>query len=151
MSNIVCEANVQRYYADDPAQLAKYAETLKSGRCPFCEPNITSKFLGETDCYNIVYNQFPYKYADKTLVRLHLLVLPKRHIIRIGEMTPGEWADMFYVTQLVETEYPFLKLGYGEAVRSDEVGGVTIYHLHWHIIAPQIGQTGQKPVNFGIG
>ena len=143
---IVCDANVRRYYGDNAALLEKYAQTVQGGKCPFCHPNIENKPVAETCHLRVVHNQFPYK-----LTRLHLLVLPKRHIASLLEMNGSEWADMDMALRNVIALYPFVRDGYGLAVRDGEIGGVTLWHLHWHIIVPSVGQGGQIPVNFGIG
>ena len=148
---IVCAANVDRYYGDNAALLAKYAEIARSNECPFCAPNIENPFVGQTQGWNIVHNQFPYKYADGTTVRLHLLLLPKRHVLTFAELDGSEMADLGDAIRLAKVKYPFLVNGCGMGVRELEVGGVTLYHLHWHLIAPQIGPKGQIPINFGIG
>jgi diadenosine tetraphosphate (Ap4A) HIT family hydrolase len=150
--NVVCEENVRRYYADNPALLAKFLEIWESGKCPFCAPNITNDWAGETVNWNVVFNQFPHKHADGQPVRLHLLVLPKRHIVRLEELTRDEWTELKDVTLLVRDVFPFVSSGCGMAARSDKIGGVTLYHLHFHIIVPQQDAQGtQIPVNFGIG
>lgn len=146
VSNIVCKQNVRRYYADNAEMLKKYRQIAESGKCPFCAPNIDNKFFGETSGWNIVYNQFPYKNS-----RLHLLLLPKRHIVHAADMTPDEWADLGAAVRLTVAKAPWLANGFGLALRVGEVGGVSLYHLHFHLIAPEIGEKGQIPVSFGIG
>lgn len=144
--NIVCMENVRRYYSDNAELVKKYEEIVRSGKCPFCRPNIENTVVGETDHWIIVFNQPPYK-----TTRLHLLVLPRRHIISLSEMDAAEWANMVSAIGIATAEHPLLLDGYGLAVRAKEIGGVTLYHLHWHLIAPAIGENGQIAVNFGIG
>ena len=145
-NRIVCEANVSRYYGDNPALLEKYRLISESGKCPFCEPFDDIVCVGRTDHWRIVRNNFPYKNASQ-----HLLVVPKRHLITLAEMNSKEWADMANVLKGLIEFYPVFSNGYGMAVRDSEVGGVTLYHLHFHLIAPAIGEDGQIPVTFGIG
>lgn len=144
--NVVCEANVLRYYGDKPELLDKYARIAESGNCPFCAPNIQNEFVGTTIHWSIVKNQFPYKGS-----RSHLLILPARHVIDVSELLLPEWIDFPRAIEMAVRMNSFMQNGYGLALRVKEVGGVTLNHLHWHLITPQIGEKGQIPVNFGIG
>jgi diadenosine tetraphosphate (Ap4A) HIT family hydrolase len=150
-NQVVCMENVQRYYGANPELLAKYEQTVLSGECPFCDPYIKNDFVDSTMHWHVVHNQFPYKYPDGEPVRLHLLVIPRRHLIRLDELLVDEWAGLSQVMQIVRRRFPFVPEGFGLGIRSDKVGGVTLYHLHAHIIVPQIGRDGQKPIGFGIG
>jgi diadenosine tetraphosphate (Ap4A) HIT family hydrolase len=148
---IVCMENVHRYYGDNPELVAKYVEFVESGKCPFCAPNIKNQLVGTTAYWRIVENQYPYKHVDGTVVRLHLLLLPKRHVVTLEELSLEEWADLFRAISAATERFPFLADGFGLAVRVGEIGGVTLNHLHPHLIAPALGESGQKPVSFGIG
>ena len=145
-NDVVCVANVFRYYGDKPDLIEKYRQISESGKCPFCEGNIVNKFVGKTEHWNIVFCEPPYKNT-----RLHLLILPKRHVISFNEFRREELADLLDAVGLATNKYPFLDKGLGLPIRVKEVGGVTLFHLHWHLIAPEIGENGQIPVNFGIG
>lgn len=145
-SDIVCMVNVERYYGARLEVLAKFQESVKSGKCPFCAPNIENLLVCETRDWLVVTNCFPYQNS-----RLHLLVLPKRHVIDPTELGGQEWAGMSEVVAMVTNRFPYLADGYGLGLRVKEIGGVTLYHLHWHLISPSVGENGQIPVNFGIG
>jgi len=143
---IVCQENVQRYYGDKPEMLEKYRKIVESGKCPFCAPNIENVLVGQTQYWNVVENPFPYKNAC-----VHLLLLPKRHVVFLAQSNREEWSDMPLAIDLAICKRPALAHGGGLALREKQVGGVTLYHLHWHLIAPAFGDDGQIPVNFGIG
>lgn len=143
---IVCMENVERYYGANPEMLKKYRQIQDSGKCPFCPGNIENTIVGATTHWHIVHNQYPYKGA-----RLHLLLLPKRHIISLAQLLPEEWADMNRAFNFATSKFPSLNQGSGLAVRDGAVGGVSLYHLHFHLIVPEIGTSGPIPVNFGIG
>ncbi len=149
--NIVCWPNVGRYHGNNPKLVEKYREIIKKGECPFCPDNIKGEgreLVAETDLWNIIKNQYPYPNSA-----LHLLIIPKRHVIDQLELTPGELVEMAEAIGIIAENYPdYLSKGYGLAVRVGEIGGVTLYHLHWHLIVPKVDpQTGQIAVNFGIG
>lgn len=143
---IVCQANVRRYYGDNAELLERYKVITESGKCPFCEPFEDMVCLGRTTHWRIVKNNYPYQNAQE-----HHMAIPARHICSLAEMTPEEWSDMANVLTGLLDFHPVYKKGYGLALRDGEVGGVTLYHLHFHLIAPAIGEHGQIPVNFGIG
>lgn len=144
--SIVCMENVLRYYGDNPVLLEKYRKIAEGGKCPFCPGNIENELVATTTHWAVVHNQFPYKNA-----RLHLLLLPKRHVTSLSELLPEELTDLAMAIRVATADFPELDNGYGLAIRDGEVGGVTLYHLHFHLIAPDIGEKGQIPVNFGIG
>lgn len=145
-NEIVCMENVHRYYSEKPDLLAKYREIEASGKCPFCSPNIENPLIFETLCWRAVNNQFPYQNT-----RRHLLLLPKRHIVDLAQMSPQEWMEMGNVLAAAVAEMPRLVEGYGLALRMAEIGGVTLHHLHWHLIVPEVGMNGPFPVDFKIG
>ena len=149
LDDIVCWPNVQKYYGDNPDLVEKYRRIRESGECPFCPRNITKegrKLVAEIARWSIIKNHYPYQGSV-----LHLLIIPKRHVISLSELTNAEWVQMAEVIAIAADKYPFLAKGYGMAVRVGEVGGATLYHLHWHLIAPQVVEIGQIAVNFGIG
>ena len=146
MSSIVCGANVERYYGENLTLTEEYRKIAETGKCPFCPGNIGNKFIGETAHWNIVLNKFPYPNS-----RLHVLLLPKRHIVSLEEAKAEELADMAKAIKLVGDQFPFLADGYGLGLRVKEIGGATLYHLHFHLIVPMVGDNGQMPVNFAIG
>ena len=147
---IVCLPNVKRYYRDNPQLIKKYREIAKKKKCPFCQRNIRNEgfsFVAETNDWWAIKNSYPYKNSA-----LHLLIIPKRHVISLNALYPEEWNQMAKVIGIVFGKYPFLAKGYGLAIRDGKVGGVTLFHLHFHLIAPKVELiTGQIAVNFGIG
>lgn len=145
--DIVCMKNVRRYYGDKPDLVAKYEQIAASGKCPFCEPHMEAEVAWRAKLWVVVKNQFPYNNT-----RFHWLVLPKRHVTELKELSAEEWADMEKVVGLADFFNPLpLCNGYGMAIREGLMGGVTLYHLHWHLILPEAGEDGAIPVNFGIG
>ena len=148
---IVSMRNVQRHYGKRPDLLEKNKRIEESGKCPFCPAGIKKKkfaVLGELDDWNIVLSQFPY---PDTVV--HILVVPKRHIISSLDLRPLEWVHWPEILRIIKAKYPFIEEGFGIGMREKELGGVTLYHLHFHIIVPKTNIQGfaENPVNFPIG
>jgi len=143
---IVCMENAEKYYGVIPKLIKKFREIERSGVCPFCLQGIEKEgytIMGETEHWRIIKNEFFYKASS-----LHLLILPKRHITSLSDLTLEIWQDMSQVLRIVHIKYLFsLIKGYGLALRVGESGGATLYHLHWHFIVPEQG----KVVEFGVG
>ncbi len=142
---LVCVRNVNRYYSDKPDTLVKFQKMIDSCECCFCG-EVDNVSVGETTHWRVVHNIFLY-----TGARLHLLILPRRHVTKMSELTPGEFLDFSEAVRLAEKSFPMLRNGYGVAWRQGEHGGVTVMHLHVHLICPKLGRKGQATVNFGIG
>ena|SRR3989344_5939607 len=148
---IVCMNNVQRYYGDRPDLVEENRRIEESGKCPFCPDGIKDKgfvIIGETSGWTLVLNQFPYKGSTA-----HILVVPKRHIVSSLDLKTSEWVQWQEIMDIAVTKYPFLKNGFGIAMREKELGGVTLYHLHFHLIVPKANTESfaEVPVNFRIG
>ncbi|MDO8633515.1 MAG: HIT family protein [Candidatus Wildermuthbacteria bacterium] len=151
MPEIVCWQNTLRYYGARPEVLEKYRQIEQSGKCPFCPDGVKEggfEVVGETRSWTLVVNQFPYKGSV-----VHLLMLPKRHIVASSEITIPEWDQWPMVLGIAKDKYPALKDGFGLGMREGVLGGVTLHHLHFHIIMPKSNSEGgaEIQVNFGIG
>ena len=142
---IICRENVQRYYGDSRLTMVRYAEIEASGKCPFCDPNIENERVKDMDHWIAVKNKPPY---ENTL--LHLLILPRRHIEDPLQMDLAEEAGFWDMIHFLRGRYPETN-GCGLCLRGGEIGGITIRHLHWHLIVPEVGPDGRIPVVFGIG
>ena len=108
-----------------------YKSFLKKIRkCPFCdEKNLFRRYLGERKTAFLTYSLAPY-------ARDHLLVLPKRHILRMAQLRKSENAD---IDKLLQRGAGALrKLGNKSVsilVRDgDHNPQKSVAHLHYHII-----------------
>jgi histidine triad (HIT) family protein len=101
------------------------------GRCVFCDHDKTQKHH-EVYEENGVYMTVPaYAYVDG-----HMLVIPRRHIRSVKELTPSEWETMrkmFYIAKKMIRETHGVK-GM-QIVQKDGVEAQsTVEHLHFHCI-----------------
>lgn len=101
------------------------------GRCVFCDHDETQK-RHEIMEENGVYMTVPaYAYVDG-----HLLVIPRRHVRSVKELTPSEWETMrkmFYVAKKMIRETHGIK-GM-QIVQKDGVDAQsTVEHIHFHCI-----------------
>jgi len=88
----------------------------------------------------------------------HLLIVPKRHINKVGELNQSEWVSLQNVLELVQQlicdeemqiEY-FGKIittedtypdGFNIGINEGEAAGQTVNHLHIHVIPRYFGDT----------
>ncbi|SEI40556.1 histidine triad (HIT) family protein [Allopseudospirillum japonicum] len=68
----------------------------------------------------------------------HFLVIPKRHIATLNDLTPEDAAlvGRLQVTaaQLAK-EYGFDESGYRVVMNCNQDGGQTVWHIHMHVLA----------------
>lgn len=107
-----------------------YKELLEQKReCPFC--GVKDRIIKETPMAYLTYALAPY-------TKHHLLIVPKRHLESLHDITRNEMDDVLDLQHfgmgLLQT------LGYRNAtalVREGEKTGRSVNHLHFHII-PEI-------------
>lgn len=105
----------------------EYEDFLKNMKCcPFCEKD--NKLILETDKSFMTYALWPYH-------QHHLLVIPKRHVESLTEMTEEERRD---TGDLQEKALEILKkLGYvsiTQLVREGNGVNKAVNHVHFHTI-----------------
>ena len=101
------------------------------GRCVFCDHDATQKHH-EIYEENGVYMTVPaYAYIDG-----HILIIPRRHVRSVKELTPGEWETMrkmFYLAKKMIRDVHGVK-GM-QIVQKDGVAAQsTVEHIHFHCI-----------------
>lgn len=108
----------------------KYSEFLENEKekpCPFCATGVKERIIENKTAY-LTFALAPY-HTD------HLLVVPKRHIEHILDITDEEMQD---IDHLQEKGWALLqKLGYKNVsfiVREGDHSGRTVTHIHYHII-----------------
>ena len=94
----------------------------------FCNESILEKQgILQTEENHLIYNYYPY-------VECHLMVVPKRHISTLSELSDAEILDKFTlfsrVQQVAKRDYPKVSI----ATRVGWRAGQTQPHLHDHII-----------------
>lgn len=101
------------------------------GRCVFCDHDQTQRHH-EVYEENGVYMTVPaYAYVDG-----HLLVIPRRHVRSVKELTPEEWETMrkmFYLAKKMIREAHGVK-GMQIVQKDGVTAQSTVEHLHFHCI-----------------
>lgn len=109
-------------------QYTKYRHSLDSD-CQFCSFTAeTPQVIAEHTHFWIVENIFPYKLWDDFLVEQHLMIVPKRHVVSLIELTDAEKFD--YITLIADYEHH----GYSIYSRTDKSLTKSIPHQHTHLI-----------------
>lgn len=128
----------ESYVTSDAAQ----ENAKSSGVCVFCtlansEVSPDSGVLAQSELSFCALNAFPYGSG-------HLLVLPKRHVSEIGELTSEEYRDF---TELLRTAIVALEKAYGAdgmnvGMNLGKAAGAGIpKHLHAHALPRWNGDT----------
>jgi len=68
----------------------------------------------------------------------HILVIPKRRIATVNDVTPDDEADLghlFIVAREVAAREGVAEDGYRLVVNCNEHGGQSVYHIHMHLVA----------------
>jgi diadenosine tetraphosphate (Ap4A) HIT family hydrolase len=100
--------------------------------CDFCRigdpDNTTNTIVEEDEMFWVVENAYPYAifYNDKVIS--HLLIVPKKHVEGIAELTAGERQMLIELISKYETE-GHLFLG-----RSPNDSSKSMAHQHTHLI-----------------
>lgn len=67
----------------------------------------------------------------------HVLVIPKRRIATVNDITPQDEADLghlFVVAKAVAKKEGIAEDGYRLVMNCNEHGGQSVYHIHMHVI-----------------
>jgi diadenosine tetraphosphate (Ap4A) HIT family hydrolase len=135
------EELVDETYANSDDPSGEYSKILREaqekGECPFCPENLNNIILEVSDGWPAhgwvaIENKWPYKNAD-----VHLVLIPRRHITTFEGISPADWIGIQNLVKMAKEKYPTLdNYGGGLALRFGTNSGVTIRHLHFHLIAP---------------
>lgn len=119
-----------------------------NGGCVFCdyasrpEPNVDDLTLGGNSLAYIVFNRYPFAAG-------HLMVIPKRHVASLLDLTPEEYAATFALVRAsvdrlqkaVRCEGLNIGINMGSAA-----GAGIAEHLHVHLVPRWSGDTNFMPV-----
>lgn len=96
--------------------------------CTFCTDETWAKILDQNDTMFIVANRVAYDVFEGKGVMDHLLLIPKRHVESLDELTDAERLDsMALMGQYERQGYCVYARGVGSSTRS-------VAHQHTHLI-----------------
>lgn len=67
----------------------------------------------------------------------HVLVIPRRHIATLNEVTPADEAEighLFVAARQIAEQEGFADQGYRTVINCNEAGGQTVFHIHLHLL-----------------
>jgi diadenosine tetraphosphate (Ap4A) HIT family hydrolase len=100
--------------------------------CVFCQHG--RQLLAQSELSLAFLDGFP-------VAKGHALVIPKRHVMSIWEMTDSEYTDAFNLVRRVKQvlQEMFNPHGFNIGVNCGEVAGQTVFHAHIHVIPRYAG------------
>lgn len=131
-------------------QLVQMLIISSKGICSFCPEYLTQFHTGEIVTQNtnwqIVNNGWPYRGTS-----VHFLVIPKRHLTDLTQISPAEWLDLSSVIKKLVTDYSLT--GYSLFCRSGNMKqtGATVAHLHFHLLSGQNEDGKGQPIKVKLG
>jgi len=106
--------------------------------CPLCEGSPGVEVL-RGDSWRGVEDMFP-------VVRRHTLIVPRRHVTDISQLTAAEWAELGSL--LGEFRGRLLEVSgsadINVAMNLGPLAGQTVAHLHWHVL-PRVAGDDEAP------
>ena len=139
---------------------ARYNEQRKvmksieeEGFCPFCPEHIHKSqlmpIIKEGQYWHLRENRWPYKNT-----RVHFLLIHKKHVEKLSEISPEAAKEFFEMTKWAEKEFQIEGGSIGFRFGDFKFNGGTVYHLHAHIIVADIidrNNSKYQPVRFRAG
>lgn len=118
------------FYADLTWFIDKPLPYLLDTKCPFDEFDVINKQQIKETTYARAFVNY------KPVAEGAILLLPKRHVERLEDLTPEEWADIHEL--IVDFQKKFKEV-YGKedyvlVVQAGYYGGQTTPHAHMHMI-----------------
>lgn len=108
---------------------SKSLDELKSGlrRCPFC--HAADLKIKQTNALSyVIHNIYPYHYWEFMGVVDHLLIVPKRHVESLSELSNNEKLEIMNMIAMYEQD------GYNVYARTATNSIKTVPHQHTHLI-----------------
>jgi diadenosine tetraphosphate (Ap4A) HIT family hydrolase len=108
-----------------------------NNKCLFCDfyKNKT-KVIFENEKFFAIFDDFPVSAG-------HALVIPKKHIVSIFDLSEDEWSYLLpaikEVKKIIESKVEKKPDGYNIGINEGETAGRTIHHLHVQTIPRYLG------------
>ena len=129
------------------AQANKMRELIEQGICAFCEEHFVEYHDNpvefQSEHWIVSKNDYPYKRTS-----LHLLIVSKRHVQMLGELSAVARADFMDVLAEIEKRWGLPSYAVGIRVGDPERNGGTVEHLHAHVVVGETDDPEHEPVRF---
>lgn len=117
----------------DSQDFREYGIDAKDPICDFCD--LESRIVSSYNTAQCVRDAFP-------VTEHHSLVIPKRHVLTLGELSGEEVSDVFQLAKTVKTELKTIDRtisGFNWGINEGKAAGQTVPHLHLHLIPRRLG------------
>jgi len=107
-----------------------YVKKKKSNECIFCKNDrLMDTFIHESDQILVILNKYPYNPG-------HLMIVPKRHVEDIEDLSDPELLKLFHLIKLSKrvlttTHSP---QGFNIGINLGKAAGGSVGHLHVHVV-----------------
>ncbi|HSX05532.1 MAG TPA: hypothetical protein VLF69_03645 [Candidatus Saccharimonadales bacterium] len=106
-----------------------YEKRQQKPGCPFCDPaEINYRLKEQTGHSVVIANDPPYEIWEHHKVLDNLMVIPKRHVPDLTELTDEELLDISHIIARYESN------GYSVYMRANNSPRRTVQHQHTHLI-----------------
>ena len=101
--------------------------------CVFCEMKPGS-IIADTELSLAINDRYP-------VSRGHTLIMPRRHVASIFELTDSEYTDILSLMRQVKAQHvaEYQPDGWNIGINDGVAAGQTIMHLHLHVIPRYVG------------
>ncbi len=99
--------------------------------CQIAEKSLPAKIVYEDDEVTAFHDIAPQ-------APLHVLVIPRRHIASLNELSPDDAPLVGKVIErarMIAAEHGYDRRGYRLVLNCNRDGGQTVFHLHCHLLA----------------
>lgn len=132
---------------EDQAEQMRRLEA--AGVCIFCPPHVNDPadpaVVHSNERWVIRQNTFPYRGS-----RLHLLVVPLRHVTDLLDLPHAELTDFWDAVRWARAEYGLTYYGLGARCGDFSRTGGTIAHVHVHLLVGDSDNPDHTPVRLRL-
>jgi ATP adenylyltransferase len=126
-------------------QLAEMRRLEAAGTCLFCPESLREhtrqQVILQTAHWSVTPNEFPYQGT-----RLHLLVVPHRHVNDMLDLDERSRADFWTSLALIRERFGLDHYGLGVRNGNCSFTGATIAHVHAHVLVGDPSLDPEVPV-----
>jgi diadenosine tetraphosphate (Ap4A) HIT family hydrolase len=137
------------FYCVGNARYADQAERMReleaAGVCLFCPGNDDPDVVLQERDWVVRRNAYPYRNT-----RLHLLVVPRRHVADLLDLTDAELAGFWSVGRILRERYDLAFYGLGARCGDCRYTGGTIAHVHVHLVVGDVDDPEHAPVRLKL-
>lgn len=127
-----------------PDQIERMRRLEAAGVCVFCTDDDPDVVLRERD-WVVRHNAFPYRGT-----RLHLLIVPRRHVTDLLDLSDAELAGFWTVGRTLRGRYDLGFYGLGARCGDCRYTGGTIAHVHVHLVVGDVDDPAHEPVRLKL-